>query len=311
MQEISSSRRLILPNFAHMNNFYNHMITKIMNSLFRFIFCFILFAASLINAETVIGKCVGVTDGDTATVLVDGNRQLKIRFDGIDAPERSQDFGQRAKQKLSDLIYGKQVKVVISDIDKYGRSVGTVYVGGINTNLELVKCGLAWHYVQYAPNNRELASAERAARNSKIGLWSHSNPTPPWEYRRGGSRESRAIAKQHAASGKYWVSGSGKIHNSSCRYYGVSDAGTYTNTPQGANCKACGGAGDAIKSASTSKSQQGKVKHPNTTGGKYWITGSSGKTHRKGCRWYGNTQDGCYSDEGSGDNCKRCGGAGR
>lgn len=286
-----------------------------MNALYRLILCFILFTGSLIHAETVYGRCVGVTDGDTATVLVDGNRQLKIRFDGIDAPERSQDFGQRAKQKLSDLIFGKDVKVVISDIDKYGRSVGTIFVESTNTNLEMVRCGLAWHYVQYAPNNRELAAAEKAARSSKSGLWSHPNPTPPWEYRRGGSRENREIAKKQAATGKYWISGSGKIHNSSCRYYGSSDAGTYTDSPQGQNCKLCGGAGSSAKIAPSgkkaSRATQEKVKHPNTTGGKYWITGSTGKTHREGCRWYGTTRDGSYSDKGSGDNCKRCGGDGR
>ncbi len=280
-------------------------------TLLKLLFCFFFFTTSLLSAETVVGKCVGVTDGDTATVLVDGNRQVKVRFDGIDAPERSQDYGQRAKQKLSDLIYGKQVKVVISDIDKYGRSVGTVYVGSTNTNLEMVRSGLAWHYKQYAPNNTELANAEKSAKGSKVGLWAHNNPTPPWEYRRGGSRENRAIANQQAASGKYWVSGSGKIHNSSCRYYGSSDAGTYTDNPQGINCKACGGDGNSGKSVSSGKSKSKELRHPNTTGEKYWITGSTGKTHRKGCRWYGNTQGGTYSDKGSGDNCKKCGGAGR
>ena len=282
----------------------------------RFILCFFIFASSLLSAETVIGKCVGVTDGDTATVLVDGNRQVKVRFDGIDAPERSQDFGQRAKQKLSDLIYGKQVKVIISDTDKYGRSVGTVYVGSTNTNLEMVKSGLAWHYKQYAPNNIELANAEKAARASKVGLWSHANPTPPWNWRKGigvydntsdkaSGKASSGSSSGKATSGAYWVSGSGKVHNKSCRYYGSSNAGTYTDNPSGSDCKACGGKGQRVSKSSST------VKHENTTGGKYWITGSTGKTHRKGCRWYGNTSYGRYSDKGSGDNCKKCGGAGR
>lgn len=287
------------------------MFSTLHQLMLRLVVGMLVFTSALLHADTIIGKCVGVTDGDTATVLVDGNRQVKVRFDGIDAPERSQDYGQRAKQKLSDLIYGKQVRVVISDIDKYGRSVGTVYVGSINTNLEMVRSGLAWHYKQYAPNNIELANAEKTAKSSKAGLWAHDNPTPPWEYRRGGSRENKAIAKQQAASGKYWVSGSGKIHNPSCRYYGSSDAGTYTDTPQGTNCKACGGDGSSTKRISSGKSSSKEIRHPNTTGEKYWVTGSTGKTHRKGCRWYGNTREGYYTDKGTGDNCKKCGGARR
>lgn len=67
-------------------------------------------------------------------------------------------------------------------------------------------------------------------------------------------------------------------------------------------------AGNSKGKATSSSSN---IKHENTTGGQYWITGSTGKTHRKGCRWYGNTQYGYYSDNGSGDNCKKCGGAGK
>lgn len=273
-----------------------------------------------------------MTDGDTATVLVDGNRQVKVRFHGIDAPESSQDFGQRAKQKLSDLIYGKEVKVDILETDKYGRSVGKVYVGHTYTNYEMVKSGLAWHYKQYAKNDAELAFAESQAKSGKIGLWSHANPTPPWNWRRGigvydnssskgktasntsssssrtasSSKGSSSVGKSSsgsAASGEYWVSGSGKVHNKSCRYYGSSNAGTYTDNPSGTDCKVCGGSGQKVTKPAPQKKE-------NATGEKYWITGSTGKTHNKWCRWYGNTKSGRYSDKGSGDDCKKCGGAG-
>lgn len=298
-------------------------------TLLKLLFCFFFFTTSLLSAETVVGKCVGVTDGDTATVLVDGNRQVKVRFHGIDAPESSQDFGQRAKQKLSDLIYGKEVKVDILETDKYGRSVGKVYVGHTYTNYEMVKSGLAWHYKQYAKNDAELAFAESQAKSGKIGLWSHANPTPPWNWRRGigvydstsntgkasgGAKSSGKSSGGAVASGDYWVSGSGKVHNKSCRYYGSSNAGTYTDNPQGTNCKVCGGDGNSSSSTKVragNGSKQSKTVKENTTGGKYWITGSTGKTHRRGCRWYGTTQSGHYSDRGSGDNCKKCGGAGR
>ena len=214
-------------------------------TLLKFLLCILLFTSSLLNAETVIGKCVGVSDGDTATVLVNGNQQVKVRFHGIDAPESKQDFGQRAKQKLSDLIFGKQVRVEILEKDRYGRSVSKVYVDDLYTNLEMVKSGLAWHYKQYAPRDTDLADAENAARAAKIGLWSHANPTPPWQWRKGGrASKSETATSNTESSGKYWISSTGKVHNSGCRYYGSSNKGRYTDSPSGTNCKVCGGTGN-------------------------------------------------------------------
>lgn len=276
----------------------------------RLFACVFLFLATLLHAETISGKCVGVTDGDTATILVDGTRQVKVRFDGIDAPESRQDFGQKAKQKLADLIYGKEVRVEISSKDKYGRSLGKVYVGSTYTNLEMVRSGMAWHYVKYS-NAIDLANAEKEARAKKIGLWSHVNPTPPWKWRRGigvydntsntgGAQSSGKSSEGAVASGAYWVSGSGKIHNKSCRYYGSSDAGTYTDNPQGTNCKVCGGVGNKTKADSPIEE--------NEEGTKYWVT-STGKTHAPHCRYYGKTKRGHYTTKPTGDNCKKCGGA--
>jgi hypothetical protein len=67
----------------------------------------------------------------------------------IDAPERRQDFSNRAKQFVSDLVFGKQVRIVKQDIDRYGRIVGIVYVGDVCVNEELVRNGLAWVYRRY------------------------------------------------------------------------------------------------------------------------------------------------------------------
>ncbi len=224
------------------------MNTKLTAFINRFLLFFFLIASSLLNAEIITGRCVGVSDGDTAIVLVNGNRQVKIRFYGIDTPESSQDFGQRAKHKLSGLIYGKEVMVDITSNDRYGRSIGKVYVDGIYTNLEMIKSGLAWHYVQYAPHDRDLARAENAARASQIGLWSHANPIPPWNWRRGirtysSSSGTESASRGASTAGTYWVSGSGKIHNRSCRHFGSSNAGTYTDHPIGTNCRVCGGNG--------------------------------------------------------------------
>ena len=134
------------------------------------------------HAETLMGRVVGVADGDTLTVL-DGNKGLtKIRLHQIDAPEKKQDFGQRSKQSLSELVYGKQVRVEVFDTDHYGRKVGKVWVNGTDANLEQVKRGMAWVYEKYA-NDPAYFAAERAAKSGRVGLWNQPNPIPPWVFR--------------------------------------------------------------------------------------------------------------------------------
>jgi micrococcal nuclease len=143
----------------------------------------VLFALSgPVRAEFIYGKVVGVSDGDTITVLDSANTRHKIRLNQIDAPEKRQAFGQRSKQSLSDLVFGKNVQVDVSTRDRYGREIGQVLVNGTDANLEQVKRGLAWVYRQYA-KDRAYFAAEEAARANRIGLWSQPNPTPPWEFR--------------------------------------------------------------------------------------------------------------------------------
>jgi micrococcal nuclease len=133
-------------------------------------------------AELLYGKVVGVSDGDTITVLDSANMRHKIRLNQIDAPEKRQAFGQRSKQSLSDLVFGRNVQVDVATRDRYGREIGQVLVNGADANLEQVKRGMAWVYRQYA---KDLAyfDAEEKAKRSGVGLWSKSNPVPPWEYR--------------------------------------------------------------------------------------------------------------------------------
>lgn len=141
------------------------------------------------QAETITGKVVGVTDGDTVTLLDDAKRQHKIRLSGIDAPEKSQAFGQRSKESLSDLVFAKTVDVETDKVDRYGRRVGKIWVNGIDANLEQINRGMAWHYKQYAreqskADQREYAEAEDEAREGKRGLWKDVDPVAPWEFRR-------------------------------------------------------------------------------------------------------------------------------
>jgi endonuclease YncB( thermonuclease family) len=138
--------------------------------------------ALVLLGETFTGKCVGVSDGDTISVMKAG-RAVKIRLEGIDCPELRQDFGTRAKQFTSALVFGKSVQVKEYSRDRYGRMVAKVSVGGQDVSLEIIKAGLAWQYKKYS-SDPVLAEAEEWARKAKQGLWSTPNPVPPWEYRR-------------------------------------------------------------------------------------------------------------------------------
>lgn len=138
------------------------------------------------------GKVVRISDGDTITVLDSSNTQQRVRLNQIDAPESSQAFGQRSRQNLS-FIHNQVVYVVEDSKDRYGRTLGTVYLmqnGKMpirhfrnSVNYKQVKDGYAWVYRQYA-KDKTLIADETAARLAKRGLWADPNPVPPWDYRR-------------------------------------------------------------------------------------------------------------------------------
>lgn len=128
------------------------------------------------------GKVVAVLDGDTLEVL-DSGRAVRVRLYGVDCPEKSQAFGQKAKQFASGLVFGRAVAVEVHDTDRYGRAVGEVFLGEKSLNRELVSAGLAWWYQRYAPDDRELERLEAEARAAKRGLWGDKAPTAPWLFR--------------------------------------------------------------------------------------------------------------------------------
>lgn len=148
-----------------------------------------LLLALVAKAETITGRVVAIADGDTVTVLDATKTQHRIRLAGIDAPEKAQAFGQRSKESLSDLVFNQEVTVETTKRDRYGRSVGTVMVNGLDANLEQIKRGMAWHYKAYAreqtlqerENYRQAQEASQAARR---GLWQDAQPVPPWEWRK-------------------------------------------------------------------------------------------------------------------------------
>lgn len=150
----------------------------------------ILFCPYYVAAETLSGHVVGVTDGDTITLLDASYTQHKIRLAGIDAPEKKQPYGQHSKESLSDLAFDKDLTIEWSKKDRYGRIVGKlINKQRQDINLQQVRNGLAWHYKQYekeqSPEDRKLyATAEDVAKGKRLGLWADAEQTPPWEYRK-------------------------------------------------------------------------------------------------------------------------------
>jgi endonuclease YncB( thermonuclease family) len=86
-------------------------------------------------AEVIVGRVEGVADGDTITLLDSNHQQHRIRLAGIHAPEKAQPFGQRSKQHLSELAFGKDAKAHWHKVDRYDRDVCTVYVNGQDVGL--------------------------------------------------------------------------------------------------------------------------------------------------------------------------------
>lgn len=145
---------------------------------------FIFFFAFALCQTVLTGKVVAVADGDTFTLLTPEKKQVKIRLYGIDCPERKQDFGTKARQFTSDMVFSKSVSIKIMDVDRYGRTIGIVMLSdGRVLNRELLGAGLAWHY-KYYDKSKEFADLEKNARCLKKGLWSMGNAVAPWEFRR-------------------------------------------------------------------------------------------------------------------------------
>lgn len=140
------------------------------------------------HADVLLGHVVAVSDGDTITVLDDNKQRHVVRLMGIDAPEKAQAFGEKAKQSLSDLVFNKEVSVTWFKRDRYGRTVGQVHVDDTDVCLEQIKRGLAWHYKQYEreqslEDRSRYSDAEKEARIARMGLWVDDKPTEPSKFR--------------------------------------------------------------------------------------------------------------------------------
>ncbi len=187
---------------------------------------FLFFWVVSAHSMGLTGKVVGIADGDTITILTQDKAQVKIRLYGIDTPEKSQAFGRKAKKFTSRLVAGKTVAVKSYDRDKYGRTVGVVYVDSINVNEEIIKAGYAWQYRKYckAPFCSKWLSFEREARINRIGLFASSHPQPPWKWRKekkNAVRSSHDVFRSGVDSSAVYHGNikSHVFHGPGCRYF--------------------------------------------------------------------------------------------
>lgn len=150
--------------------------------------CLFALAAAAQGGE-LRGRVVAVMDGDTLAVLDAGRQEHRIRLAEIDAPEKGQPFGQRSKQSLSGLCFGREAVIEDRGHDRYGRAIGRVSCGRIDTSAEQVRRGMAWVFDRYA-TDRTLYAIQDEARAARRGLWSDAAPVPPWEWRAQHRREA-------------------------------------------------------------------------------------------------------------------------
>ena len=133
--------------------------------------------------QTFTARLLEVTDGNTYDVRRSAGGEVTIRLHGVDAPESSQPYGKAATRAARRIAGGKNVRVTVEDIGRYGRAVARIEVGGGDLGALLIQRGLAWYYEEHAPDGTEYARLERQARNADRGLWSRANPIPPRVWR--------------------------------------------------------------------------------------------------------------------------------
>ena len=172
-----------------------------MNHFLRLIIIAIAFStlAGPAIADSVSGRVVGVTDGDTFTLLTENEKQLKVRVAEIDAPERGQAYGKKSHQALAGLVFKKEVTIDVQVIDKYGRLVGRPIVGGRDISAEMLRLGAAWVYRTYC-DDPKMYEIEKQAKEQQTGLWGmpEHERVPPWEWRRGKRNNSTGNPMQNA-----------------------------------------------------------------------------------------------------------------
>lgn len=155
----------------------------------------------------------------------------------VDTPEGGQAYGKAAKKFTSSMVYKKNVQVEKETVDRYGRTVGFVYINDLNLSEEIIRNGYGWVYRKYCKRAfcDDWLEHEKQARESRIGLWKDKSPTPPWEWRKqkrnGGNKNASVLSGNRIYHGNVK---SKVLHGYGCQHY---------------NCKNCTAVFDSVGEA--------------------------------------------------------------
>ncbi|GAA4404249.1 hypothetical protein GCM10023089_09730 [Quisquiliibacterium transsilvanicum] len=142
------------------------------------------------RVEAVLeGESIAVQDGDSFILRTGDGQKLRIRIEGIDAPEKGQPFADVSRRHLAGLLRERSLRLEVRKIDRYGRRVARVLDGDTDIALAQLQAGLAWFFRRYQSEQepavrRAYSRAEARAREAALGLWREEEPLPPWEQRR-------------------------------------------------------------------------------------------------------------------------------
>ena len=144
--------------------------------------CLVLALAPGAALADFTGRVVKVSDGESLTVLV-RKREVRVRLEGIDAPERGQAYSKHSRQSLADICAAKDAVVADRGKDQQGRTIGGVTCAGVEASAEQVRRGMAWVFAPYVPLGSALYELETYARLRQLGLWADPEPVAPWDFR--------------------------------------------------------------------------------------------------------------------------------
>lgn len=132
--------------------------------------------------DQITARVVSVIDGNTLEIIGSDNEKRRIILAGIDSPELTQEYGDKARKFLEKIALEKDVIVQITGKDRTGTALAVVMIEDKDPRLELLKEGLAWT----AERNPlpDLEEVRAKAQEKGRGLWRQDNPTPPWVHRR-------------------------------------------------------------------------------------------------------------------------------
>jgi micrococcal nuclease len=188
----------------------------------RLLVLILLLLPSIAFSETITGKVIKVVDGDTITILTPNKEHIKIRLSAVDTPEGGQAYGKKATQFTSRMVYKKNVQVEKETTDRYGRTVGFVYIDGVNLSEQIIANGYGWVYRKYCKWSfcDDWLTLEKQARESRLGLWRDKKPQPPWEWRSDKRNGGRSKVVVIGGAGIYHGNlKSHVLHGSGCQHY--------------------------------------------------------------------------------------------